>query len=185
MERKCRRRARHSLLITFDGSLTGGGATIQTGITQFNTAHQQPYIAYWHDAWTDDELKLLQIVRDDPAGQARLEAWTMLYSLFVWKDILREASGGLAVMGDALGVLHGAQFKANDAVLNLVMAEAALILAPMGRDIRAIHLWTQRNVTCDRLSRLQKNRADIPELQGVKRSMRQILECKVLSSRER
>ena len=175
------------MLITFDGSFTGGGATLQAGVTQFNTAHRQPYISYWHDTWTDEELELLQIVRGDPAGQARLEAWTMLYSHYVWKDILREASGGLAVMGDALGVLHGAQkFKANDAVLNLIMAEAAIILAPMGRDIRAIHLWTQRNVTCDRLSRLQKDRASIPEeLQGAKRSMRRFLECKVLSSRNR
>ena len=184
MERRCRRRAPHSVLITFDGSLTGGGATLQAGVTQYNTAHQQPYVAYWHDEWTSAELELLQVIRDDPAGQARLEAWTMLCSIVVWKDILRKADGGLAVMGDALGVLHGAQkFKSNDAVLNLIMAEAALILAPMGRDLRAVHLWTQRNITCDRLSRLQKSPADITELQGVTRSIRHIPECKVLSSR--
>ena len=51
-----------------------------------------------------------------------------------WKEVLRGATGGLAVMGDALGVLHGAQkSEANDVVLNWIMAEAALILAPMGR----------------------------------------------------
>ena len=46
-------------------------------------------------------------------------------------------------------------FKSNDAELNLIVAEAGLILAPMGRDIRSVHLWTQRNVTCDRQSRLR------------------------------
>ena len=96
-------------------------------------------------------------------------------------------------MGDARGVLHGAQkFKANVGVLNLIMAEAALILAPMGRDIRAIHLWTQRNVTCDRLSRLQiptaagtaNEQTEIPkELHGVQRTSRRSLDCKVLSGR--
>ena len=96
-------------------------------------------------------------------------------------------------MGDALGVLHGAQkSKANDVVLNLIMAEAALILAPMGRDIRAIHLWTQRNVTCDRLSRLQgattagtaQEQTEIPkELRGAQRTARRSPECKVLSGR--
>ena len=29
LERRCRRRAKHSVLITFDGSLSGGGATLQ------------------------------------------------------------------------------------------------------------------------------------------------------------
>ena len=58
-------------------------------------------------------------------------------------------------MGDALGVLHDARrFKAHDKVLNETMAEVALLLAPIGQDIRAVHLWTQRNTTCDLLNRL-------------------------------
>ena len=50
LERNCRRRADHSLLITFDGSLSGGGATLQAGIRDFSSAHRQPMLAYWADA---------------------------------------------------------------------------------------------------------------------------------------
>ena len=80
------------------------------------------------------------------------------------------------------------KFKSNDAVLNLIMAEVALILAPMGRDIRAVHLWTQRNVTCDRLSRLRGEgpeanaQMQLPEeLLKVPRSRRRTVEYKVMN----
>ena len=76
---------------------------------------------------------------------------------------MRSSNGSLAVIGDALGVLHDAQkFRAADPILNNVMAEIALLLAPMGRDVQAIHLWTQRNTTCDMLSRLTEQ-PTIPE----------------------
>ena len=65
-------------------------------------------------------------------------------------------------MGDALGVLHDARrFRAHDPVLNEIMAELALTFAPPGQDIRTLHLWTQRNQTCDALSSLAKG-ADVP-----------------------
>ena len=66
-------------------------------------------------------------------------------------------------MGDALGVLHDAtKFRANDPILNSLTAELALILEPMGHDLRAVRLWTQRNSTCDGLSRLSEKKA-IPD----------------------
>ena len=50
-------------------------------------------------------------------------------SVFLWQRTLRESQGALAIMGDALGVLHDARrFKAKDNVLN-IMAELALIIA--------------------------------------------------------
>ena len=70
-----------------------------------------------------------------------------------------ESQGALAIMGDALGVLHDARrFRAKDKVLNLIMAELALIIAPMGQELRTAHLWTQRNSTCDLLSRLAEGK---------------------------
>ena len=57
------------------------------------------------------------------------------------------------MMGDALGVLHDARkMRAHDPVLNEIMAELALVVAPLGQDIRTLHVWTQRNQTCDALS---------------------------------
>ena len=39
------------------------------------------------------------------------------------------------------------------------MVELAVITAPLGQDIRTLHLWTQRNQTCDALSRLASGKA--------------------------
>ena len=183
LERNCRRRANHTVLITFDGSLSGGGATLQAGIRSFSGAHREPMIAYWAGSWTDEDLNMLQIKRGDPAGQARLEAFTLLHSVNAWRKILSTATGSLAVMGDALGVLHDARkFRAKDAVLNSIMAELALIIAPMGHDLRAVHLWTQRNETCDALSRLSDG-AKIPEVLIMARRMsRPALKYRVLST---
>ena len=138
LERRCRRRAKHSVLITFDGSLSGGGATLQAGITQFNEAHRQQYISYWASEWTDDELRRIQVKRGDPAGQARVEALTLLHAVWTWSKVIREFAGSLAMMGDALGVLHDAtKFRASAPILNSVMAEMALILAPMAHKLSA------------------------------------------------
>ena len=181
LERRCRRRAGHSTLITFDGPLTGGGATLQAGITQFNTAHRQSYVAFWAGEWTDDELGRINVARGDPAGQARLEALTLLHSVHVWRRIIRESTGTLAVMGDALGVLHDARkFRAKDPVLNELMAELALLIAPMGQELQAIHIWTQRNETCDALSRLGQ-KGGIPScLENVRRCKKPVLKFRVL-----
>ena len=99
------------------------------------------------------------------------------------------ASGSLAIMGDALGVVHDAQkFRAKDAVLNSIMAELALIIAPMGHDLRAVrkdqswkgldiratHIWSERNDVCDQLSRLAPGVPPVRrELKGAVRAKRQ------------
>ena len=64
---------------------------------------------------------------------------------------------------DALGVLHDAlKLRAKDATLNALLADTALIMAPLGLQVNGAHLWSQRNATCDALSRLQKNEG-VPE----------------------
>ena len=56
--------------------------------------------------------------------------------------------------------LHDArQFKAKDRVLNLIMAELAFKVAPMGQELWTAQLWTQRNTTCDLLSRWPRDTA--------------------------
>ena len=56
--------------------------------------------------------------------------------------------------------------------------------APMGHDLKAIHLWTQRNETCDALSRLSASN-ELPTVLSTAKEMRRlVLENKVLGGRE-
>ena len=45
LEHRCRRRASHDGLITFDGSLSGGGVTLQAGVRQFRATESSPFVA--------------------------------------------------------------------------------------------------------------------------------------------
>ena len=163
VERHCRPRASYFSLITFDGSLTGGGATLQVGLTNLKDAEHVPVVSYWHDRWTAEGFQLLGVEPGDPGGQARLEAYTLLGALATWQSTLAETQGTLAALGDALGILYDVtKIKAKEPVLNAIAAEMALLMAPIGMDIRAANVWTQRNRVCDELSRLQCGQ--LPEL---------------------
>ena len=110
-----------------------------------------------------DELLLLDVQPGDPAGQARLEAYTLLGALATWQSTLADMQGSLAVLGDALGILYDVtKLKSKEPVLNAIAAEMALLMAPIGLDIRTAHIWTQRNRVCDELSRLQSGQ--VPKL---------------------
>jgi hypothetical protein len=45
------------------------------------------------------------------------------------------------------------RFSAKSPVVNAMAREAALILAPLGRELSAIHIWSEENVMADALSR--------------------------------
>ena len=79
--------------------------------------------------------------RGEASGQAVLEAYAVLISVATWAKVLEQAQGALHIRGDALGVLHSMlRFKAK--------------VAPLGLDLRAAHIWSERNDVCDHLSRL-------------------------------
>ena len=157
VQRHCRRPPAYFSLITFDASLTGGGATLQVGLNSLDQATTKPVVAYWHDSWTESDFKTVQVRPQDPGGQASLEALTLLISVATWIDVLKTSQGAVNVLGDALGILHNAmRFKAKHPVLNAVAGELATLVAPLGLDIRAAHIWSERNTICDELSRLQQ-----------------------------
>ena len=86
----------------------------------------------------------------------------LVVALSTWRQILFRAQGRLAVKGDALNVLQDViKLKARDPILNDITGENALVLAPQGGDIRAAHVWPEKNETCDMLSRLKPG-AKIP-----------------------
>ena len=182
--RRCRRRSTYFTLITFDGSLSGGGATLQVGLRDLSEATTSPIVSCWQYRWDPTDFALLQLRPGDPGGQARVEAYTLLLALCTWQPVLTESQGTLAILGDALGVLYDVmKLKAKDPVLNAVAAEMALVLAPLGMDVRVAHLWTQRNQVCDMLSRLNVDSHQLPDAlsRATKVSLRK-LEGSILQS---
>ena len=68
-------------------------------------------------------------------------------------------------MGDALGMLYGAvRFTSKDPGINLIFMELALVFAPRGATIEAMHLWSEENTTADALSRLDEGAVLPPTL---------------------
>ena len=92
-----------------------------------------------------------------PAGQAKCEALTLLLSVITWKHHLSRTQGSLTFVGDAIGVLKDALWmRARVPILNGAFGELALQLAPWGANVRAAHIWSERNNTCDALNRLRQ-----------------------------
>ena len=166
VERHIRSVPPYFTVVTFDGSLTGGGALAQFGVKTLEDLHSSPIVAFLSVQWTDDDLQMVRAKRGDPAGQARLEALALVTALNTWAKILQGAQGALVVRGDALGILYDVlRFRARDSVLNDLAGEMSLITAPWGIDLRAVHIWSQRNSICDHLSRLAP--AEVPQLKAL------------------
>ena len=92
------------------------------------------------------------------------------------------ADSQLAFCGDALGVLqHAVSFKARDPMLNGIMAELALQVAPMGFIVSATHAGSECNATCDALSRDHVKAHSLPMLASSKRSKDVVSEWRYLS----
>ena len=78
-----------------------------------------------------------------------------MLAIKTWMPILSTFESQLALCGDALGVLADAmKFRAKELVLNKLMAELALSIAPYGFEISTAHVWSKQNDMCGKLSRL-------------------------------
>ena len=117
----------------------------------------------------------MRATRGATGGQATLEAYALLISVATWAKVLVNAQGALHIRGDALGVLQGMlKFKAKDPVLNAMAGEMAYLIAPIGLDLRAAHIWSERNDVCDHLSRLAPDvLPERTELEGAIKARRQ------------
>ena len=75
------------------------------------------------------------------------------------------------MIGDALGVLFGtATLASKDTHINRLMMDLALILAPRGQAIEAVHVWSEDNALADALTRMQVDAEPPAQLRGIKRS---------------
>ena len=163
------RPARLKTYICTDASPTGGGAVLyvvdaRTRFTLETLTAAKPW-AWAAHRWTHHDEVLAAGARDDPGSQARWEAYAAVSALFLWKKIALETRGGIALVGDALGVLFGtAVLRSKDKQINKLMQELALVLAPSGNSIEALHVWSEDNKLADDLSRLDDNESNIPEI---------------------
>ena len=149
---------------------------MQTAVYDLHKATSQPFMTYWQGEWSAADLSTVQVQSGDPAGQARLEAFTLLVSIFLWRQIFSEAQGRLAIVGDALGMLHDAlKLRAKDPVLNSIMCELALVLAPTGQSIQGAHIWSERNSICDELSRMTEGTLPPRSLASTTRTLRRTM----------
>ena len=71
----------YSAVLTFDGSLTGGGAVIQFGVQSLSTIDKVPILSFMSVQWSLADLALVQVVAGDPACQARLEALVLVVAI--------------------------------------------------------------------------------------------------------
>jgi len=87
-----------------------------------------------------------------------------------WAPIIFGSRGTLRLIGDALGVLQGAvRFKAKDAAINGIFMELALLFAPVGAELSAVHIWSEDMGLADALSRLDEGAVLPPLLTKVMR----------------
>ena len=78
-------------------------------------------------------------------------------AIATWSPVVFSSRGKLLVLGDALGILQAAvRFKAKDAGINALYMEMALLFAPHGAELSAVHVWSENNVLADTISRLDE-----------------------------
>ena len=69
--------------------------------------------------------------------------------------MISTSTGRPVAVGDALGMLHGAvKFRFKDPIINKIFMEMALLVAPRGATLEAIHVWSEENEITDTLSRM-------------------------------
>ena len=149
-------------MVTFDASLTGGGATLSMGNHDDRTV-----VSFWRTRCTKEDASAPDANFQDPAHQAAWEAYAMLVALTTWGDLFKDPCT-VTLRGDAQGVLQGIiKGQARSAAINLIFAEVQLVLAPLALDLTAIHWWSEHNALCDQISRPDVDREVPGDLKGV------------------
>jgi len=156
-------------VVAFDASPFGMGAILWvvpagTELTIRQLEVITPF-AYMYRTWEASHEHLVQARIGDPAGQARWEALAMLLAFRTWDKVIATSFGQPVAMGDALGMLFGAaRFRSKDPTINRVFMEMALLMAPRGSTLDAIHIWSEENYLADLLSRRSSNDEALPLL---------------------
>ena len=162
-------------VIAFDASVYGGGAvlwvvpaSIQVDAATLRTLKPWAFLAV---PWTDVHRRLTGASGQESGDMARWEAFCLLMSITAWEKVIFQSTGNLLAIGDALGMLHGAvRFKSQDPAINVMFMELALLFAPRGATLEAMHLWSEENELADALSRIESDFVIPPSLTQVPRT---------------
>ena len=102
-------------------------------------------MSYLALSWGPQHRKLVGTAIADTADMGRWEAFCLLIAVKTWSSVIGASSGSLVAVGDALGMLHGAtRFKAKGPGINRTFMEMALVFAPQGSTVEALHIWSEK-----------------------------------------
>ena len=108
----------------------------------------------------------------DSAHQPKYEAYACLVALTTWQHVLHNSNQDLVLFGDAQGVLQAiVARKARHPLINNICGEIQLVMAPVGRELEAVHWWSKEHHLADTLSRLKTAEAPKGELSRVPRTI--------------
>ena len=161
--------------VASDASPVGGGALLyifpaEVQITMEAIRSLTPW-AWMQRRWTTYDETIAESSINDPGSQARWEAYAIISALIYWAKVAFETRGTVTVIGDALGVMFGANaLHSADAHINRLFMELALVVAPNGRSLEAVHVWSEDNSLADELSRMLPDTRPPASLQGVRRT---------------
>ena len=150
-----------TVIIVFDASLTGGGATLLDSsgddITDFIVT-----------CWDDWDHATLCAEEGNPRHQAEWETYMLLLACATWLPKIHHSSR-LLFRGDAKGILQSVLARrARNPRINLIVAEIQLTLSISEHLVEAEHIWSEKNEVCDALSRRGEGQAFPAEVQGAR-----------------
>ena len=154
--------------LMFDASTSGGGALLwvlpaELSVTPASLQSEHKPMCFTHKAWEEVDAHNSGGVMGECAAQARWEAYTLVATIELWHKVIFASRGRLVVIGDPLGDLYGAvRFRSKDPWINRMFLRLALLFAPRGDTLEAVHIWSEANALADTLSRLNEGAA-LPE----------------------
>ena len=154
--------------LMFDASTSGGGALLwvlpaELSVTPTSLQLEHKPMCYTHKTWEEVDAHNSGGVMGECAAQARWEAYTLVATIELWHKVIFASRGRLVVIGDPLGDLYGAvKFRSKDPWINRMFLRLALLFAPRGDTLEAVHIWSEANALADTLSRLNEGAA-LPE----------------------
>ena len=111
--------------------------------------------------WSSTHEALIDGVIGIPDHQATWEAFAFAVALRTW--VTPATQGQVTIIGDAAGVIGNlVSMRSRSPIINDVIKEVALHLAPLGLDLMGLHLWAEQNEQADQLSRLT-GQMDVPK----------------------
>ena len=139
------------ITIVSDASPWGGGALLWRTFQEY--ADNQPAAEYLTVQWDAEHEGMINGQVGSPDHQASWEALAFGIALRTW--VTDKVQGKITIIGDAQGVISNIiAMRSRAPVINDIIKEIALHLAPLGLDLLGLHLWAEQNEQADELSRL-------------------------------